>query len=169
MRHGRPLDFDALEARKLLTKAHPAVHSVPAVIITPVALNGTLTVDNKAASSSMDAYGDSTTTIPVSGTISTLGAVKGVWNESEDSTGNYLAPDTLKLRNAQGAIVITFNSAVKSKVHRLTPTTLGYDVAQRLYAGTRAYTKDSESGTLEMITNNAQNAVKNITLTSSTP
>ncbi len=163
MRHNRFLNFDALEDRKLLSKAHHVVTHA-AVALTPVTLNGTLTVDNKASYTTQDVYGDTTTTIPVAGTISTLGAVKGTWNETEDSSGDYLAPDSLTLRGAQGAIVVTFNRAVKSKATRLTPTTLGFFLPQRLYGGTRNYDKDSESGTLEMTTNNAQTAVETLTL-----
>ena len=68
MNHVRSLFFESLEGRRLLSNAHVnAAHAKPAVVATPLVLSGTLTVDNKAASTVMNEDGSTTTSIPVSG------------------------------------------------------------------------------------------------------
>ena len=94
MSHVRSLCFEALEERKLLSRGHIVAHAKHAAVATPLVLNGTLTVDNKATTTSMDDQGDTTTSIPVAGQLGTLGEVRGIWNESADSEGDYLGPDT---------------------------------------------------------------------------
>ena len=71
--------------------------------------NGTLTVDYKAATMDMNTDGSSTTVVPVSGRLGTLGVVHGDWNQTIDSYGNYEGPDTIQLRDPKGTFVITFN------------------------------------------------------------
>ncbi len=76
MRHVRSLGFEDLEARKLLStaKAHPAahrtVHSAPVTV--PLVLDGTIKVDNGAASSVTNLDGSTTTSTPAAGTLRVL-------------------------------------------------------------------------------------------------
>jgi hypothetical protein len=100
-------DFEALEARKLLSRAPAAIaHDQPAAA-GPIVLNGTLTVDDKAATTEMNADGSSTTVFPVSGQLGALGTVHGVWDNSVDAYGDYLGPDTLSVHNAKGGVLLT--------------------------------------------------------------
>src|ERR1700727_576359 len=99
MSHVRSLDFDDLEGRTLLrAPRHAVAHPAPAVKakpVVPLVLDGTLTVNNKASSSSINQDGGMTTSIPVSGSLGALGTVRGVWSENTDSFGEYEGPDTL--------------------------------------------------------------------------
>lgn len=164
MRHARPLAFEGLEARKLLSRAHPAAARPAAAEKTPMVLDGTLAVDNKAASTSTDAEGDTTTAIPVAGTINGLGEVHGVWDETDDAYGDYLGPDTIQLRDAQGAIAVSFNAGTLGKPHRGANKTVYYQLPQRLTAGQGAYAHDTETGTIQLDMNAARNAVASLTL-----
>lgn len=89
-------------------------------------LNGTLTVDYKAATMDMNADGSSTTVVPVSGRLGTLGVVHGDWNQTIDSYGDYEGPDTIQLRDPKGTFVIAFNDGTPGKTYKTaqgTPTT----------------------------------------------
>ena len=89
MRHVHPLQFDDLEAKQLLSKASIAVpHTKPAVTAAPIVLNGTLTVDNNAATTTENADSSTTTVTPVTGRVATLGKVHGVWSETTDPYGD---------------------------------------------------------------------------------
>lgn len=170
MRHVRSLGFDHLEARKLLTTSahHALALSPPKIVTVPVVLDGTLAVDNNAASMSTDDYGDTTTSTPVAGVINGLGKVRGVWNESADSFGDYLGPDTLRLRDPQGVFVLTFNTAKLGKAQKTPQKTYYYQFPQQLAAGTGAYVKATESGTIDLNTNAARNTVESLTLATGT-
>jgi hypothetical protein len=160
MRHVHSPAFDALESRKLLTKAHPAVVAPPVSLV----LGGTLAVDNKASYQTVDTVGDTTTTRPVAGVLGSLGKVRGVWNQSVDSFGDALEPDTLQLNDPHGTFVIAFNPTDPGKVRRIGHGTITYEVAQHVRSGTRAYARASETGTIELISNTAQTAVAKLTL-----
>jgi hypothetical protein len=166
MRHVHPLGFEDLEVRMLLsTKAHHAVaHTAPAAVTVPLVLNGTLTVDQKAASASEDDLGDLTTSIPVAGELAGLGEVRGFWNHSDDSFGDYLGPDTIQLRDSQGTFVIVFNDANPGKAHRTATGAVFNPIPQRVHGGTGAYARASESGTIALSTNAARTVVESITL-----
>ncbi len=157
MSHARLLFFESLEARKLLSSTHAvAAHARPAVAATPLVLNGTLTVDNKAASTMMNDDGSTTTSIPVSGQISTLGKVHGTWNESADQYGDYEGPDTIQLRGAKGLIVVAFSNANPGTAIHNGNSSLSYDHPQIVEGGTRAYSRGIESGSIMLTTNPAQ-------------
>src|SRR6516165_8290936 len=117
MEHIQWPGFEALEARKLMSRTHAAIaHAQPAAA-GPIVLNGTLTVDNKAATTEMNADGSSTTVFPVSGQLGALGTVHGVWDNSVDGYGDYLGPDTLSIHNAKGGVLLTFNNQNSSGGH----------------------------------------------------
>lgn len=165
MRHVRSLDFDALEARKLLTKAHPAVvHADHAVVTVPLELNGTLAVDMKQAVTISNADGSETTATPVAGTLSGVGEVRGVWNVTADTYGDYIGPDTLQLRDSKGTFVVAFNDANPGRAHK---TADGFEfkpLRQRVHGGTGAYARATETGTLVMSTTSAKVGIQSLTL-----
>ena len=109
MRHVHPLGFDDLEARKLMTKAHAKV--------VPLVFEGTLAVDRKDASSTMDAYGDTDRTTPVSGVLIGVGKVKGTWVEGSDYYGDPIGTDTIQLKDPQGSFTVTFDPTKLGKEH----------------------------------------------------
>src|SRR4051794_7338374 len=105
MRQGRALQFEALEPRKLLSRAHHAVaHTVPAVVKVPLALDGTLAVNESAVTTSMNVDGSSTMSAPVSGRLGALGDIHGVWEESVGALGEADGPDTIRLHDSKGTV-----------------------------------------------------------------
>src|SRR5262249_47181891 len=124
MKRVHSLRFEALERRELLSRAHAAgahaamVHATPAIAGAPRGLDGTLTGNHHAASTDMNLDGGYTTSVPVSGQLSGLGAVRGVWYESTDQFGDYLGPDTITLRGAQGSFTIAFSNASSGPAHK---------------------------------------------------
>jgi hypothetical protein len=165
MSHVHSLRFDALESRELLTKAHHAVaHGAPAVATAPLVLDGTLIVDNKAATTTMNADGSLTTTVPVAGRLGALGEVHGLWHESVDAYGDYTGPDTLQLRAPKGTFLVTFNNQNSPRAHQPAHSAASYEHPQRVYSGTGAYTKASESGSIDLTTNAARTRIDSLTL-----
>ncbi len=167
------LRFEALESRELLSTAHRSAHAAraharPAVVGAPLVLDGTLTVHNKAATTGEDmASGYYTTSAPVSGQLSGLGAVHGVWYESTDSQGDYLGPDTITLRNAKGGFTVAFNNGTPGPAHATANKTVYYEHAQHVISSSGAYAGSAESGSLDLNMNAAHTAVESITLSSS--
>jgi hypothetical protein len=169
MRHVRSLGFEAMEARKLLTAAHHAVtHAAQVAASVPLELDGTLTVDTKAASTTMNTDESMTTSTPVAGVFSGLGQVRGVWNTSVDSQGNYDGPDTLRLHDPKGAFVVIFNDGNPGRAHRIPHGAEYNPLFQKIYGGTGAYARASESGTIQLSTNAALKAIESMTLTTGT-
>jgi hypothetical protein len=165
MRRVRSLSFEPLEERKLLSRAHVAVHSKPAVATTALVFNGTLRVDNNAATMSEDDEGDTTTSTPVSGQLGPLGQVRGIWNTSDDEYGDYLGPDTLQLRTAKGTFVVAFseqNTDSASHLHGGATDTVDPQLGS---VGTGAYAHERESGTIGLTSNSARNEIVSLTLT----
>ena len=102
----------------------------------PIALDGTLTVDNKGASSTTERGRGSTTSTPVAGSIlRSLGEVHGVWNQTVDSFGDYEGPDTIVLRNSKGAIAIEFNNGKPGIVHKVGKGAVADQLTQRFAEG----------------------------------
>jgi hypothetical protein len=166
MKHSHWPDFEALEARKLLSRAHAAIaHAQPAAA-GPIVLNGTLTVDNKAATTEMNADGSSTTVFPVSGQLGALGTVHGLWDNSVDAYGDYLGPDTLSVHNAKGGVLLTFNNQNTSGGHAPVHGPASYTHTQRLDRATGAYGRASETGTITLATNKARSLVVSLSLVS---
>lgn len=167
MRHVRSLGFEALETRQLLSRAHVATaHAAPAAAAVPLVLSGTLTVDNKGATTTMNSDGSSTTFTPVAGRIGTLGQVKGLWDTSVDPYGDYMGPDTLYLQNSQGAFILTFQDANAAGGRPLGHGAVDYVHTQRLYQGKRAYANASETGTIQLDSNKAKSQIVSMTLAS---
>jgi hypothetical protein len=170
MRFVRSLGFDDLEARQLLSKVHPgAAHPVhAAVVATPLVLSGTLAIDTKATSTINNLDGSMSQVTPVVGVLGALGEVHGVWTESVDSFGEYEAPDTIQLRNSQGAFVIEFNNANPGKAQKLGHGAVYYQLAQRVVDGTGAYARSSETGTIQLDGIGARKGIVGMTLSSRT-
>jgi hypothetical protein len=160
--------FDALEDRKLMTAAHRVAkpHTTPMIIGTPLVLNGTLAVDNNLASSMNNPDGSTTTSTPVAGNLSSLGKVEGVWNSTVDEFGDIDGPNVLRLANAKGSVIITFNTANAAKAHSAGHGSVYYARAQKLYTGTGAYAGATESGMLDMTSNDSKSEIESLTLKS---
>jgi hypothetical protein len=166
MKHAYCIRFEALESRQLLSRAHlPLVHAAR-VAATPVVLDGTLIVDNKrnAVTSTMNPDGSSTTSDAVAGQLGALGTVHGVWYENQDAFGQYQGPDTLHLRDSKGTMTIEFNNLNPSVKRARAQGPVAYVHTQRLYGGTGAYARASESGTIEVTMNAAGTEVVSLTL-----
>ncbi len=163
MRHVRALGFEPLEGRQLLSRAHPAINHPHAAPISLV-LDGTLTVDSKAATSTTTADGGQMTSTPVGGVLGSLGKVHGVWNQTVDSLGGYEGPDTIVLRNANGAFGIAFENGKPGIQHRVGHGAVADQLPQKVLGGSGAYARATERGTITLTTNNARSYVTTITL-----
>ena len=161
MRHVHPLGFDDLEGRKLMSKAHARV--------VPLVLEGTLAVDRKAASSTMDMYGDTYRTTPVSGTLVGVGKVRGTWQEGADYYGDPIGTDTIQLKDPKGSFTVTFDPTRLGKEHPVAGGQAFAAIAQQVRGGTGAYAKASENGSIVVTTNAAKTAVESITLSNGKP
>jgi hypothetical protein len=164
MSHERSLCFEALEERKLLSRSLIVAHAKHASVATPLALNGTLTINNRGTTVSMDEQGDTTTSIPVAGQLGTLGEVRGIWHESSDSEGDYVGPDTLQLHNSKGSFNVAFNADNPGQLHRVAGGAVYYQHPQHVSGGTRAYARVKESGSIDLTTNAARTVVESMTL-----
>ena len=165
MRHGRPLCFESLEEKKLLSGSHVAAHNRAAVATTLLELTGTLKVHNQAAMTSTDENGDVMTSTPVTGQLGSLGEVRGTWNTASDEYGDYMGPDTLQLRTANGSFVVQFSEQNIDSVQHLAGGATETVHPQLASDGTRAYARAKESGTIELTSNPARTAVGSMTLT----
>jgi hypothetical protein len=162
----RSLLLESLEGRRLLSNVHViAAHAKPAVVATPLELSGTLTVENKAVSTTMNDDGSTTTSIPVSGQIGTLGNVRGVWDETADQFGDYEGPDTIQLRGAKGMVVIAFSKANPGPAYHNANGSVSYKHPQIFDGGTRAYSRGTESGSIVLTTNVSRKSIESMTLT----
>ena len=167
MRHHHSPRFEPLEARNLQSKVHvAAAHPAAAAAAAPVAIVGTLTVSKTGKTSVMNGDGSWTTSVPVSGDLGAVGEVKGDWNQTVDAYGDYEAPDVLRLSNAKGTVYLVFNSQSAGPMQKVGTGTIEKEHAQKLYSGTGAYAKATESGTIEVVSNSAQTVVKSLTLDS---
>ena len=132
----------------------------------PLVLSGTLTVENNpdAISSVMNPDGSTTTTIPVSGQLGSLGKFHGLWSESADAYGDYEGPDTVRIQNAKGAFTVAFNNENTHPSSAIAHGALSYEHAQHVVDGTGAFARASESGSIEVTTNPARTQVATLTL-----
>jgi hypothetical protein len=168
MKRVRSLRFEALEARQLLSRGHMALAHAAHAALAPAAqvvLDGTLSVNNnpRATSTTMNADGSSTTTVLVSGQLGSLGQVRGTWNESVDAYGNYVGPDTLVLHDARGSILVAFNNENSPRAATRVTGGLTYEHAQRVVAGSRAFARATETGTIVVTTSAAKAEVVSLT------
>ena len=163
MRRVLALGFEGLEARKLLTASHhAAAHAAPAaVVVVPV---GTLAVENHAATTAMGALGGSTTTTPVAGSLDGLGKVRGAWDKSLDTFGDYAGPDTLRLRDSRGSFVLAFNTSAAGKVRHHADGTVSYEIADHVRGGTGAYARATGVGTITLVGGTGQAGVLKLIL-----
>ncbi len=162
MRRDHSPRFDSLESRNLMATSHASAALPPA----PLALSGTLSVNVNDTAQSQNLDGSWTTSVPVSGTLGTLGKVKGYWDTNIDAYGNYLGPDQLVLqtKTPKGSITIDFNNLNKGKPTKVS-TTLGfYQHAQHLASGSGAYARTTENGSIELMDNLKKGEVTSIVL-----
>jgi len=168
MKHVHSVRFEALEARQLLSRAHlhAAIAHAARPALTPVALNGTLSIDNNpnATTTNENEDGSMTTSVPVAGQLSGLGEVHGIWNETVDSFGDYEGPDTLTLHASNGALVVAFNNATSKRADVKVRGEVSYEHPQMVIGGTGAYARPSETGTIELTTNAARTEIVSMTL-----
>lgn len=169
MKRGHSLSFESLEGRELLSGVHGA-HAAkatahPAATGGPLVFSGTLTVDNKEAVTNTNMYGGYTTSVPVSGQLSGVGLVHGVWYESTDQYGDYLGPDTVTLKGSQGSFTIAFSNATSGPAHK-DGKTVYYQHAQMFDGGSGAYVGATELGTIDLNENRAHTGVESMTLNS---
>jgi hypothetical protein len=163
------LRFDALEARELLSGAHAArahaagAHARPAAVGAPLVLDGTLIADNRAATTNTNMDGGYTTSVPVSGQLSGLGKVHGVWYESTDAYGDYVGPDTVTLHGSQGSLTIAFSNATPGPARKDGPTVF-YEHAQRFDGGSGAYAGAAEKGSIDLNMDPKHTTVVSLTL-----
>ena len=174
MRQVRSLGFEGLEARELLSRAHhvvahPRAHAhakpVAAAVSVPLVLDGTLAVDNKAATTtSVSGFGGETISSPVSGVLNGLGKVHGQWNEEIGSFATALGPNSLVLQNKQGSFIVKFGAVHRNQAHKTATGAVIDPIAQAVASGTGAYAKAKESGTITLTTNKALSLVGSMTL-----
>jgi hypothetical protein len=173
MKRSHSLRFEALEGRQLLSTSRLALADHPHVtraLAGPIVLDGTLLVNNNpnAVITTTNADGSSTTATQVSGQLTSMGHVRGIWSESVDTYGNYSGPDTLLLRNPKGSILIAFNNQNPTRAAAHVPDGATYEHPQRVFGGSRAYAGASETGTIVLTTNRARAAVVSLTLQTAT-
>ncbi len=164
----RTFSLDVLEDRKLMTAAHRVArpHATPMIAGTPLVLTGTLAVDNSLSSSIDNPDGSTTTSTPLAGNLSSLGKVQGVWNSTVDEFGDQAGPNVLRIANSKGSVIITFNTATTAKAHAAGHGSVYYARAQKLYTATGAYAGDTESGMLDMTSNDSKSDIVSVTLKS---
>ena len=157
LRFGR---LDALEARRLLSKAHVA--PPPA----PVTIDGTLNVNVNNSSQSQNMDGSWTTTVPVTGTLDGYGKVKGFWETSISSLGTYQGPDEiiLQTKTPKGAFTIAFNNVNTTKPTKVSPTEGFFQHGEHLIAGSGAFAHATENGSIELMDNLKKGDVTQIVL-----
>jgi hypothetical protein len=166
MKRVHSLRFETLEGRQMLSTVHPAIaHHARAAGISLV-LNGTLMVDNNpnAMLQTSNIDGSTTTSIPISGQLGTVGKVRGVWEETADQFGDYEGPDTLILHDAKGSFGVTFNNQNARPMQAKAHGAVTYQHAQTVPGGNGAYARATESGTIELTTNAARSKVVSLTL-----
>ena len=164
MSHAYSLRFDVLEGRELMTARVAAAHARPAKVVVPVILNGTLAVNDNASSTNSNPDGTYTTSVPVAGTLGGVGKVRGVWNETVDQFGDVSGLDAIRLYNGQGTIVIGFDNEAPGKPRPAGRGTVFVEDRQNVYAGTAAYAHATETGSIEVVSNAAQTAAKELIL-----
>jgi hypothetical protein len=167
MQRVRSLRFEIMEERLLQSGAGQATLPAAPVPAASLRLDGTLTVRYAShLSFRMNTDGSKTRSIPVGGQLGALGRVHGIWNESQDTFGNYDGPDKLVVGNSQGSIEVTFfNQNSPRGVGRLA-TSAQYVHTQHVFSGTGAYAGASESGTIVLTTSAVSPRVIRITLQS---
>lgn len=152
MSRDRRLEIEALETRLPLSHATAAA---------PLILDGTLSVKKDAAYRTTNSDGSTTTTIPVSGALGSLGKVRGFWFQNFDMYGNYMSPDSLNLKSGKGSVSVIFDHVtpthVKGKI-------VSYN--QRAHGETGAVQRSVESGTLELIASTSRKSAQTIVIQS---
>jgi hypothetical protein len=161
-RHARSFRFEFLEHRMLLSAAHAS--KVHAAAVTPLVLDGSVSVDNTAAESITNPDGSTTTSTPVVGHFGTLGELRGVWNETVDEYGDSEGLDVLRLANSKGGIIVEFDTQDSGPAHSAGHGAIYYQDPQRLYSGTGAFARTSESGMIQVYTNSGRSEIESMIL-----
>ena len=122
-------------------------------------LNGTLTVDNNAATTTENADSSTTTVTPVTGRVATLGKVHGVWSETTDPYGDIGPRPCRRLRNATGAVVVAFNNASPGPEHKAAHGNIYFMETQAVGASSGGYSGSTETGSIELFPNSGRSEV----------
>jgi hypothetical protein len=142
MRPARPLRFDALESKQLLSTVHhhvapPTAHA-PAHVILDGDLTGTLsgihlTYSHGQVSGAVESF---------SGRLRTMGAVKAAYTVDSATDGTTVLGGSIDLTNSKGSVHITFGQ------NDLTYGSDGKPTARYMVAsGTGAYAAATGAGT----------------------
>jgi hypothetical protein len=142
--------------------AHAAAMAPPAALV----LNGTLAVDNSphAAVATMNPDGSTTTSLPIAGRLGSLGEFRGVWNETVDPYGEITGLDVLRLHSPKGNLAVAFDNETPGLAHPAARGAVSHEQSQRLFSGTGAYARASETGSVVMTSNRAGTVVQSLTL-----
>ncbi|HWE39490.1 MAG TPA: hypothetical protein VG406_23265 [Isosphaeraceae bacterium] len=168
MRQVRSIGFEGLEGRMLLSRGHHARVHVAAVA-PPLMLDGTLAVNNGGAATTMNPDGSTTTVTAVSGTLGTLGAVHGTWDVTVDSSGNNVGPDTMRVRNASGSVLLAFDELSPGPIHRVKHGPASMEHGLQVVGGTGAYAHASGIAAITMTTNNARTGIVSLAISPRKP
>ncbi len=171
MKHVRSLRFEALEVRQMLSETSLPVADPAPALASPIVLDGTLKVEYGAHGSALmrNANGSKTRSIRVAGQLGSLGRVHGIWDESVDVYGNYDGPDTLRLMNSKGKIVVSFfNQNSPRGVAKLASST-SYEHAQQVVGSAGAYAGATETGSIVLTTSATGRHVVTLTLHTAGP
>jgi hypothetical protein len=163
-RQARSFLCEFLEPRMLLSTAHTSGAHATAAAVTPLVLDGTLSVDNNAAVSITNPDGSTTTSTPVAGRFGTLGELRGVWNETVDEYGDSEGMDVLRLAGSKGTIIVEFDTDAAGPARPAGHDAVYYQEPQRIYSGTGAYARTSEAGTIQVYTNSGRSEIESMTL-----
>jgi hypothetical protein len=90
--------------------------------------------------------------------------VRGVWNETVDSMGDNTGIDVLRLHDSKGTFLVAFNNENPGRPHAAGHRAIYYQDPQRVYDPTGAFGGDSESGSIELVTNHSQTLVASLRL-----
>ena len=160
------LRFDSLEAKKLLSTAHLA--AAPPAPATPLVLDGSLSVDVKAATAVDNLVGSITTSVPISGRLGALGKGSGVWIDSVDELGNYLGPDSLVLKfnnhYSKGTFTLEFNNVNTGKAHPMGHGLGYFQHIEHLESGTGEFANVTQKGSINVIVNARNGAFEGLSL-----
>jgi len=127
-------------------------------------LDGTLAVDNKATTTTLNSDGSTTASTPVAGRLGTLGEFHGVWLETTDAYGNNTGLDVLRIHDSKGTITLVFDNQNPGKAHPASHRASYFEDVERVYHDTGAFAGAAERGSIELVTNSDQSVITSLRL-----